>query len=116
MAKPTGSMRLAWAHAPLGFFRVGRRVRDLVMTLTRREVTDAMRTAIHAMLADLETGDPVVGERGGMMEFVMRVPPENGRIFGAAYLFVSEDEPTLLELQQRLSRYVALGLPETEES
>lgn len=86
------------------------------MALTRREVKDAMRTAIHGMLGDLEAGEPVVGERGGMMEFVMQIPPENGRIFGAAFLFVSEDEPTLIELQQRLSRYVALGLPETEES
>ena len=86
------------------------------MPLTRQEVTDAMRTAIHGMLGDLEAGDPVVGDRGGMMEFVIQIPPENGRIFGAAYLFVSEDEPTLIELKQRLSRYVALGLPETEQS
>lgn len=86
------------------------------MTLTQGEVADAMRTAIHGMLAELDAGSPVVDERGGMMQFVMQIPPENGRIFGAAYLFVSEDEATLIELQQKLSRYIALGLPETEES
>ena len=63
----------------------------------------------------LSAGERVGDERGGMMEFVMQIPPENGRIFGAAYLFVSEDEARLIELQQKLSRYIALGLPKTEE-
>lgn len=85
------------------------------MALTGPEITDAMRTAIHGMLAQLEAGEPVAHERGGMMEFVMQIPPENGRIFGAAFLFVAEDQATVIELQQRISRYIALGLPETEE-
>ena len=82
--------------------------------MTTAEPRAGRRIAIEGMLFELDNSDLIVDERGGMMQYVSAAPTDNPEVFGVAFLFVSEDQSAQVELQQRLSRYIAAGLPDFE--
>ena len=85
------------------------------MALTEPEVREAMRTAIQGMIVELDSGALVVDDRGAKMEYVAQLGPEEPQAFAVAFLFLSDDEAAQAELYRRISKYLALGLPEMDE-
>ena len=87
------------------------------MALTSAQAKEALKAAINGWLLEVEAQTPVVNGGGGaMFQFVAQIPAVQPKAFALAYMFVSEDEPGMIELHRRLSAYLDAGLPEFDES